>query len=67
MNIMEWTKAQEIKVWLFPKKHPPRMPDISLKNPEYRIMDSGVMIKGIEEGEIHFFPHHRINQITIKP
>jgi len=64
---MEWEKAQEISVWFTGHKFATTRPDIDLKNPEYRIMDSGVMVKGIEDGTIHFFPHHRILQVTIKP
>jgi len=64
---MEWEKAQEITVWFTGHKIVTSRPDIHLENPEYRIMDSGVMVKGIEEGTIHFLPHHRISQVTIKP
>lgn len=63
---MEWEKAQEIRIWFTGHKYTTSKPDINLENPEYRIMDSGVMIKGLEEGKINFFPYHRILEVSIK-
>ena len=64
---MDWDKAKEIEVWFTGHKVNVRNPDFFGKEIEYKILDSGLKIAGIEEGKIHFFPNHRIRQVVITP
>ncbi len=64
---MELDKAAEIKIWMTGHKIPTRVPDTILENADYKFMNSGLLISGVEEGKIDFIPNHRIKQITITP
>ena len=62
---MEWEKAKEIEIWITGNKIDPRHPDNVLKDVDYKFINSGLLISGIEEGKIDFIPNHRIQQVTI--
>ncbi len=64
---MEWEKAAEIKIWLVGRKTPSRVPDTIIKNADYKLMNSGLLISGMEEGKIDFIPNHTIKQVRITP
>ncbi len=64
---MEWEKAAEIKIWLVGRKTHSRVPDTIIKNADYKLMNSGLLISGMEEGKIDFIPNHTIKQVRITP
>jgi hypothetical protein len=64
---MEWDKAAEIKIWLIGHKKPSHLPDIILKKADYKLINSGLLVSGVEEEKIDFFPNHRIMQVRITP
>jgi len=64
---MEWEKAKEIEIWINGAKMNPRRPNTVLKDVDYKFINSGVLISGIEEGKIDFIPNHKIQQVRITP
>jgi len=64
---MEWEKAAEIKICFIGRKIPSRVPDTIIKNADYKLMNSGLLVSGMEEGKIDFIPNHTIKQVRITP
>ena len=64
---MEWEKAKEIEIWITGARINPKRPNMVLKDVDYKFINSGVLISGIEEGKIDFIPNHKIQQVRITP
>ena len=65
--IMEFTKAAKIEIWMTGHSVPTRIPDTTVENAEYKFINSGLLVSGVEAEKIDFIPNHGIKQVTITP
>ena len=64
---MEFTKAAKIEIWMTGHSVSTRIPDTTVENAEYKFINSGLLVSGVEAEKIDFIPNHGIKQVTITP